>query len=172
MPTRIVLKEASPPSQLTPRSTPATARNTPSPPRNVRLPNRRHRDADPSHINVRTTFQQQTARDRTNVTSRASSRRKSVASFRSSILREISTARDGTAVEDDDVERLSSDDIRASPRLLGYFFCMVAGAVMLVSIVQYVPTAVSHTSLFLVQSYVCAFLFWFGSTLFSLGAFC
>lgn len=34
--------------------------------------------------------------------------------------------------------RLSKDDIRASPRLLGYLFGSIASAVMLVSVVKYV----------------------------------
>lgn len=38
--------------------------------------------------------------------------------------------------EDDRNVRLSSNDIRASPRLLGYMFCSVAAGVMFVSVIQ------------------------------------
>ena len=58
-------------------------------------------------------------------------RARSVVGFRSSILRDWN----GNQVEDS--LRLSSDDIRASPRLLGYLFSMIASAVMLVSVLQF-----------------------------------
>ena len=61
--------------------------------------------------------------------------RRSHTSFRSSFLRDF-TSRDRD--EEALMERLSTDDIRASPRLLGYFLSMIAGGVMLASVVQYV----------------------------------
>jgi hypothetical protein len=66
------------------------------------------------------------------------SKRQVLPSFRSSILRELNVRR---ASEDDahDERRMlaaARDDIRASPRLLGYLFSMIAGAVMLASVVQ------------------------------------
>jgi hypothetical protein len=96
---------------------------------------------------------------------RNSRRATSMSGFRSSILRELSVRQDyndaaqtgtgGTQQQrdDDDVQRmkldghenrkslapqdrLSSDDIRASPRFLGYLFCMIASAVLLVSVIQ------------------------------------
>lgn len=62
--------------------------------------------------------------------------RRNHSSFRSSILRDF------TASERDEEEavaatRLSTDDLRASPRILGYLLCMMAGAVMLVSVLQF-----------------------------------
>jgi len=60
--------------------------------------------------------------------------------FRSSILKELSVRNDDD--EDDDISidpqivRFSSNDIRASPRLLGYLFATIASAVMLASVVQ------------------------------------
>ena len=61
--------------------------------------------------------------------------------FRSSLLREQLQIDKSSALDDEDLEdeqeetlRLSSDDIRASPRLLGYLFSVVVGAVQLVSV--------------------------------------
>jgi hypothetical protein len=64
--------------------------------------------------------------------------KRSIVGFRSSILRELSVRADDPDGEQDEEERVrvSSEDIRASPRLLGYMFCMVASLVMLVSIIQ------------------------------------
>jgi len=53
--------------------------------------------------------------------------------FRSSILREL---RNLDETEKEEVLRLSADDIRASPRLMGYLFSMIASFVMLVSVLQ------------------------------------
>jgi hypothetical protein len=63
---------------------------------------------------------------------------------RSSILRQRIGKRRGDEDDEDeddddpdvDDTRLSSDDIRASPRLLGYVFGSIAAAVMFVSVVQ------------------------------------
>jgi len=65
----------------------------------------------------------------------SSSRRRRSLNFRSSFLREWSERYD-----DDEEEEMvmATDDIRASPRLLGYLFSMIAGAVMLVSVFEYV----------------------------------
>lgn len=65
--------------------------------------------------------------------------RSSRKSFRSSILKELSVRPDA---EDDDSSagpmlNLSSNDIHASPRLLGYLFALIASAVMLASVVQF-----------------------------------
>ena len=70
-----------------------------------------------------------------------STRKRSIVNFRSSLLRELSVrgAEDRSYQEEDQSEvmvRLSSDDIRASPRLMGYLFAATAGGVMLVSVVQ------------------------------------
>jgi len=97
-------------------------------------------------------------------------RRSSKRQFRSSILEALSVrsgaAEDGGGgggdpseyadrSDDDDANddaifvRLSTDDIRASPRLLGYLFAMIASAVMLVSVVQFyreTPVEVSRTT--------------------------
>ena len=65
----------------------------------------------------------------------SSGRSRSIVGFRSSILRELSVR----TLDDDEKEgvlRLSTDDIRASPRLLGYLFSMIASFVMLVSVLQ------------------------------------
>jgi hypothetical protein len=63
--------------------------------------------------------------------------KRSIVGFRSSILRELSVrADDLDAEEDEEIVRVSSEDIRASPRLLGYMFCMIAALVMLVSVIQ------------------------------------
>ena len=70
--------------------------------------------------------------------------------FRSSLLRDqlqVDKPSGGIDGDDDDDEveeemvRLSSDDIRASPRLLGYLFSVVAGAVQLISVYLYVSCA-------------------------------
>lgn len=63
--------------------------------------------------------------------------KRSIVSFRSSfILRDLVEHRtdDATTVE---AGRLTSDDIRASPRFAGYVFSMIAAAVLLVSAVQF-----------------------------------
>lgn len=71
-----------------------------------------------------------------------SSRRTS--GFRSSVLRELSLRQDSTpqgsaisvATEEQHHIRVSGEDIRASPRFLGYLFSAIAGSVLLVSVVQ------------------------------------
>lgn len=116
MPTRIVLKETTPPSRLaTPGISPdderilrATAAGFATPPRTGRRP-----------------------------TMRASSSQRKVVGFRSSILRDLSnnqqnSIRDDLSSDDDVPDEaaqqrrlelhLSNEDIRASPRLLGYLF--------------------------------------------------
>lgn len=78
---------------------------------------------------------------------RKSSRKRAVVSFPSSLLREVASVKNHGSSEfgsdrntstdlDESTRRLSSDDIRASPRLMGYLFAMTAGAVMLVSVLQ------------------------------------
>jgi hypothetical protein len=64
--------------------------------------------------------------------------KRSIVGFRPSILGELSVRADDPDGEQDEDERVrvSSEDIRASPRLLGYMFCMVAYLVMLVSVIQ------------------------------------
>lgn len=132
MPTRIVLRETAP-SQVSPRfrrnpafltaaneeeaaiertaASTVAARNRPEPENN--------------HIGSPTA---QSGRTR-------SSTKRSILGFRSSILRELSVRSGGS--EEADVVRVSSEDIRASPRLLGYLFSMIAAAVMLVSVIQF-----------------------------------
>lgn len=60
--------------------------------------------------------------------------------FRSSILRELNVRGKNNsslyATEERRMLAAARDDIRASPRLLGYLFSIIAGAVMLVSVVQ------------------------------------
>lgn len=71
-------------------------------------------------------------------TSRANKRQRQLPSFRSSILRELNVRGASDAAHERILTAVATDDIRASPRLLGYLFSMIAGAVMLVSVVQYV----------------------------------
>ena len=56
-----------------------------------------------------------------------------VVGFRSSILRELAVRSDDTVREEG---RFTSDDIRASPRFVGYIFSMIAASVHLVSVVK------------------------------------
>jgi hypothetical protein len=64
--------------------------------------------------------------------------KRSIMGFRSSILRELSVRTDDPDADSDEEKvRVSSEDIRASPRLLGYMFCMIAASVMLVSVIQF-----------------------------------
>lgn len=85
-------------------------------------------------------------------------RKRKLVGFRSSLLRELDVRKDDDDDDDDDHESmddlsvlngdnttaqslkggLSSQDIRASPRLTGYLFATTAAAVMLISVVQYV----------------------------------
>jgi hypothetical protein len=83
----------------------------------------------------------------TDVPPRTKTKRRSIIDFRSSLLRELSVRSvneelSSSRTDDEEVEeetlRLSSDDIRASPRMLGYLFAMVAAGVQLVSVLQYV----------------------------------
>jgi hypothetical protein len=66
------------------------------------------------------------------------SKRQVLPSFRSSILRDLNVRRSSEDDAHDERRMLAAarDDIRASPRLLGYLFSMIAGAVMLASVVQ------------------------------------
>jgi hypothetical protein len=114
MPTRIALRETAP-SQVTPRFR-----------RNATF-------ATGFSPNEEDIIEQATA----SVTPRSRDKR-SIVGFRSSILRELSVRADDPDGEQDEEERVrvSSEDIRASPRLLGYMFCMVASLVMLVSVIQ------------------------------------
>jgi hypothetical protein len=114
MPTRIALRETAP-SQVTPRFR-----------RNATF-------VTGLTINEEDVIEQAAA----SATPRARDKR-SIVGFRSSILRELSVRADDPDGEQDDEERVrvSSEDIRASPRLLGYMFCMVASLVMLVSVIQ------------------------------------
>lgn len=108
---------------------------------------RRNHTRDEEQTAVRVESDDLSTPTRGNRTRPPSTRKRSIVSFRSSLLRELSVRGDNE--NDDDAEsfaeeeqeeevkvRLSSDDIRASPRLMGYLFAMTAGAVMLVSVVQ------------------------------------
>jgi hypothetical protein len=65
------------------------------------------------------------------------SKRQVLPSFRSSILRELNVRRSEDGAQDERrMLAAARDDIRASPRLLGYLFSMIAGAVMLASVIQ------------------------------------
>ena len=82
----------------------------------------------------------------------SATKHRAILGFRSSLLRELSVRsrdspeeeveeEDGVADEQEQQQqpaalRLSSDDIRASPRLLGYLMAVVAGSVQLVSVIQ------------------------------------
>lgn len=71
----------------------------------------------------------------------SSARSSRVMGFRSSILREISGRMNESELEnfrdaEQDPVRISTNDIRASPRLLGYLFCTIAAGVMLVSVMK------------------------------------
>jgi hypothetical protein len=113
MPTRIALRETAP-SQVTPRFR-----------RNAAF-------ATGLSIQEEDTIEQAAAA----VTPRGGEQR-SIVGFRSSILRELSVREDDpNAEQDEEKVRMSSEDIRASPRLLGYMFCMIAALVMLVSVIQ------------------------------------
>jgi hypothetical protein len=121
MPTRIALRETAP-SQVTPRFR-----------RNAGF-------ATGLSIQEEDTIEQASAavtpRGSATVTPRGGEQR-SIMGFRSSILRELSVRGDDpNAEQDEDKVRVSSEDIRASPRLLGYMFCMIAALVMLVSVIQ------------------------------------
>mmetsp|Transcript_35311 Transcript_35311/g.73512 ORF Transcript_35311/g.73512 Transcript_35311/m.73512 type:complete len:403 (-) Transcript_35311:401-1609(-) len=80
-----------------------------------------------------------------------SSRTRSTVGFRSSILREMSVRQDSPnqmmpnhGIDDRHTTvRISSGDIRASPRFLGYLFCTISGSVLLVSVVQFYLTETS-----------------------------
>jgi len=71
-----------------------------------------------------------------------SSRTRSTHGFRSSILREMSVRQDSPTPDQQhkNTLRISSGDIRASPRFLGYLFCFIAGSVLMVSVVQFYKT--------------------------------
>lgn len=66
---------------------------------------------------------------------RSTSHHRHSTTFRSSFLREWSDRNDDREGEYD--LAIGTDDIRASPRLLGYIFSMIAGAVMLISVVEF-----------------------------------
>lgn len=110
MPTRIVLKETSAPSRLTANQRAAQAVNS------------NHDDESSSHSRIG---------DEPHERPRSGRR-----AFRSSILKELNVW-NAEEEEESDRPRLSSSDIRASPRLLGYLFALIASAVMLVSVVQF-----------------------------------
>lgn len=120
MPTRIILKEN--PS--------SSAQTTSSPPR------RR-----PAHLPAGLVPRGDSEDDKDSPTQSNEALRhstpRSARGFHSSILKELAV-RDATTDEDEEeLEfRLSKDDIRASPRLLGYLFSIISGGVMLVSVVQ------------------------------------
>lgn len=78
----------------------------------------------------------------------SSTTKRSIVGFRSSILRELSVRSSDSRLSDTDTAaaaadgddervRVSSQDIRASPRLLGYLFCCTAASVMLASVIQF-----------------------------------
>jgi hypothetical protein len=120
MPTRITLKQNAPKlvqakmrskAALSPTFLHASDASSPPPPQ-------RHESRAPTT---------------TTTTAVAVNKRRQLPTFRSSILRELS---DKSGVVDIEKERMATDDIRASPRLVGYLFSMIAGAVMLVSVAQ------------------------------------
>ena len=83
-------------------------------------------------------------RRRTPAMNAPSPRRSSARSsgFHSSLLRELSVRNDAPSESDTQTVglRISSNDIRASPRFLGYLFSTIAGSVLLVSVVQFYLT--------------------------------
>ncbi|CAB9504165.1 expressed unknown protein [Seminavis robusta] len=121
MPTRIVLRESTPPSRLSPSVDEEVLRSftrTPPPP------------------------------SRLGPHPRVTSSQRKVVGFRSSILREFSHNEGidedfSDFVQDEAAEKrrlqlhLSNEDIRASSRLLGYLFAFIASTVMLTSVVQF-----------------------------------
>jgi hypothetical protein len=115
MPTRIALRETAP-SQVTPRFR-----------RNANFTTGLAINEEEGVVEEATASVTPRARDK-----------RGIVGFRSSILRELSVRADDPDGEQDteDRVRVSSEDIRASPRLLGYMFCMVASLVMLVSVIQ------------------------------------
>lgn len=125
MPTRIALSKQSAPKVVVAQGTTTsrinTVKATASP--NVLPPSAENDDANP----ISTSSQAQSLRKQP----------RQLPTFRSSILRDLKKGADSTV----ETERMVTDDIRASPRLLGYLFSMMAGAVMLVSVVQYVLIA-------------------------------
>jgi hypothetical protein len=119
MPTRIVLRETDAPPAASPRKRNALSgfhqeRDVENSPRwpGFEIPDRTTAPMSPSFP-------------------RATSSRK-VVSFRSSILREVPQ-------NDEEQKRggLSTTDIRASPRLLGYLFQLLASSVMLITVIQF-----------------------------------
>jgi hypothetical protein len=120
MPTRIVLRETDAPPAASPR-------------KRIALSGFHHQEQDVENPPRRPVFE--TPDRKTSPVSplspRATSSRK-VVSFRSSILREAPQ-------KDEEQKRggLSTTDIRASPRLLGYVFQLLASSVMLITVIQF-----------------------------------
>jgi len=122
MPTRIALKQSTPAVQPRLRKQAAFA------------PGLWHNGLqDQQHSNHRHDASAPETRDALGISS--SSRRRRSLNFRSSFLREWS---ERYADDEEEEMVMATDDIRASPRLLGYLFSMIAGAVMLVSVFEYV----------------------------------
>lgn len=117
-----------------------------TPPRiGTTLPNYRHRS--PTHSALRSTpiisNRRVSASDNIATTKTGSVRR--VVGFRSSIIRDLSTPKkpgeeDSLNEEEEPQIHLSTTDIRASPRLVGYLFALVASTVMLVSVAKFYQT--------------------------------
>lgn len=142
MPTRIVLKESAPPSRLGGGGK-ASPGLTEEEERTIRFNSVAAAEAPTSPLGS-------PSRARRASSFRASSGgQRKVVGFRSSILREFSSKSnlDASTYEDDFADEaaqqrrmeltLSNEDIRASPRLLGYLFGGIASVVMLVSVVQF-----------------------------------
>ncbi|GKY94329.1 hypothetical protein MPSEU_000398700 [Mayamaea pseudoterrestris] len=152
MPTRITLKPRKTPApSSSSRLQPASAQTAPLPDAGAAITVTNN--GSPSTPNM-------TPTGNASSSSRRSIRRSSVY-HRSSILRERVTDKRAEGRGDNQIDnqennnqndenehdlldlssptnlRLSSNDIRASPRLLGYLFCSIAAAVMFVSIVQF-----------------------------------
>jgi hypothetical protein len=115
MPTRIVLRETEAPSQLSPRKR-GIVSDCFSPDEETQM--------------GRVAAQMESSAP-TPLSPRASSRR--IVGFRSSIIRAIPQ----NAQESKKEKGLSMTDIRASPRLVGYLFQLLASTVMLISVIQF-----------------------------------
>jgi hypothetical protein len=119
MPTRIVLRETDAPQAASPRQRIALSGFRRE--QDVENPSRRSGLETPDRK----------ASPMSSWSPRATSSRK-VVSFRSSILRQVPQ-------NDEEQKRggLSTTDIRASPRLLGYLFQLLASTVMLITVIQF-----------------------------------
>jgi hypothetical protein len=80
------------------------------------------------------------------------------AAFRGSILRDLVPHHQSQQLNEEQQPQitLGADDIRASPRLLGYLFGMIVSAVMFVSLVRYVFIIVAYSTVYYLYVFFCS----------------